>query len=124
VEEVNMLLSLLLYWVLTAVVLLIVDAILPGIAISSFGTALVAALVMGLVNFFIRPILSLLTLPLNILTLGLFSFIVNALMFGLVAAIVPGFEVNGFLNALLGSLLLSIMTSVLGMLMPGRSRVA
>lgn len=119
-----MLLSLLLYWVLTAVVLLIVDAILPGIAISSFGTALVAALVMGLVNFFIRPILSLLTLPLNILTLGLFSFIVNALMFGLVAAIVPGFEVNGFLNALLGSLLLSIMTSVLGMLMPGRSRVA
>lgn len=118
-----MLLSMLLYWVLTAVVLLIVDALLPGIAISGFGTALIAALVMGLVNFFIRPILSLLTLPLNLLTLGLFSFIVNAILFALVAWIVPGFEVHGFLNALIGSLLLSIMTSVLSLVMPGgRSR--
>jgi putative membrane protein len=93
-----MLLSLILYWVLTAVVLLIVDALLPGIAISGFGTALIAALVMGLVNFFIRPVLSVLTLPLNLLTLGLFSFV--------------------------GSLLLSIMTSILGMVLPGRSRLA
>jgi putative membrane protein len=119
-----MLLSLVLYWVLTAVVLLIVDALLPGILISGFGTALIAALVMGLVNFFIRPILSILTLPLNLLTLGLFSFIVNALMFALVAWMVPGFEVNGFFNALIGSLLLSIMTSILSMVLPGRSSMA
>jgi putative membrane protein len=119
-----MLLSLVLYWVLTAVVLLIVDAILPGIAISSFGTALVAALIMGLVNFFIRPVVSLLTLPLNLLTLGLFSFIINAIMFALVAWLVPGFEVSNFMNALLGSILMALMTSVLGTIMPGRSRMA
>ena len=119
-----MLLSLLLYWVFTAAILLLVDAIMPGIEIAGFGTALIAALVMGLVNFFIRPILSLLTLPLNLLTLGLFSFVVNALMFALVAAIVPGFEVHNFLNALVGSLLLALMTGVLGTFMGDRSRVA
>jgi putative membrane protein len=123
VEE-FMLLSLLLYWAFTAVILLLVDAIMPGIEIAGFGTALIAALVMGLVNFFIRPILSLLTLPLNLLTLGLFSFVVNALMFALVAAIVPGFEVHNFLNALVGSLLLALMTGVLGTFMGDRSRVA
>lgn len=119
-----MLVGILLYWVLTAIVLLIVDAIMPGIAISGFGTALIAALVMGLVNFFIRPILSLLTLPLNLLTLGLFSFIINAMLFALVAWIVPGFEVSNFLNALVGSLLLALMTSVLGMFMGERGRFA
>lgn len=119
-----MLLGILLYWVLTAVVLLIVDAILPGVEIAGFGTALIAALVMGLVNFFIRPILSLLALPLNLLTLGLFSFIINAMLFALVAWMVPGFEVTNFLNALVGSLLLALMTSVLGMFMGERGRFA
>ena len=117
-----MILSLLLYWVLTAAILLLVDAILPGVEIATFGTALIAAIVMGLVNFFIRPLLTLLTLPLNLLTLGLFSFVVNALLFALVAWLVPGFEVSNFLYALVGSLLLAVMTSVLGMLMPDRSR--
>ena len=115
-----MLLSLLLHWVLTAVILMLVDAILPGIAISGFGTALIAALVMGLVNFFIRPVLALLTLPLNLLTLGLFSFVLNAIMFAIVAWLVPGFEVANFISALIGSLLLALMTSVLGMLLPDR----
>lgn len=119
-----MLLSLLLHWVLTAVILLIVDAILPGIAISGFGTALIAALVMGLVNFFIRPVLALLTLPLNMLTLGLFSFVVNAILFALVAWLVPGFEVVSFFSALIGSILLALMTGLLGMLTPDRGRLA
>lgn len=119
-----MLLSALLYWVLTAAILLLIDALLPGIAISGFGTAMLAAVIMGLVNFFIRPLVSLLTLPLNLLTLGLFSFVINALMFALVAAIVPGFEVSNFLNALVGSLLLALMTSVLGMMTHNRSSVA
>lgn len=119
-----MLLSVILHWVLTAVILMIVDAILPGITISGFGTAMIAALVMGLVNFFIKPVLSLLTLPLNMLTLGLFSFIINAIMFALVAWLVPGFEVASFFSALIGSLLLALMTGLLGMLTPDRRGIA
>ncbi|HEY9688278.1 MAG TPA: phage holin family protein [Coleofasciculaceae cyanobacterium] len=119
-----MLLSLLLHWILTAVILLIIDALLPGITISGFGVALIAALVIGLVNFFIRPVLALLTLPLNILTLGLFSFVINAIMFALVAWLVPGFQVANFLSALVGSLLLALMTAVLGMILPERGRLA
>lgn len=119
-----MILSLILHWVLTAAILLLVDAMMPGITINSFGTAMVAALVMGLVNFFIRPVLTLLTLPLNLLTLGLFSLVINALMFALVAAIVPGFEVSNFLSALVGSVLLALMTGLLGMISTDRSRLA
>lgn len=118
-----MLLSLLLHWVLTAVILLLINAIVPGIYIAGFGTALLAALVIGLVNFFIRPALMFLTLPLNLLTLGLFSFVINALLFALVAWIVPGFEVANFLSALLGAILLALMTSVLSMLTPERGRL-
>ena len=113
-----MLLSLILHWVITAAVLLLISNIMPGIHIDSFGVAMIAALVMGLVNFFIKPILVLLTLPLNFLTLGLFSFVINAALFGLVAWLVPGFAVASFLSALGGSLLLAIMTSLLGMLLP------
>lgn len=116
-----MLLSLLLHWVLTAALLLAVSAIMPGIHIASFGVAMIAAVIMGLVNFFIRPLLSILTLPLNFLTLGLFSFVINALMFALVAWLVPGFEVSSFMSALGGSILLAIMTSVLGMVLPERT---
>ncbi len=105
-------LSALLTWFLTAAALLLVAAILPGISVESFGVALIAALVMGLVNLLVRPLLILLTLPLNLLTLGLFSFIINALMFGLVAWLVPGFEVSNFLSALVGALLLSVVTTV------------
>lgn len=119
-----MILSALLHWILTAAILMLVDAMMPGIAISGFGTALLAAFVMGLVNFFIRPLLALLTLPLNLLTLGLFSFIINAFMFALVAWLVPGFEVNNFLSALVGSLLLALMTSILGMFSGERGRLA
>jgi putative membrane protein len=119
-----MFLSIILHWVLTAVILMLVDAMMPGITISGFGTALIAAFVMGLVNFFIRPVLTLLTLPLNILTLGLFSFVINAIMFSIVAWLVPGFEVSNFLSALVGSLLLAIMTGILGMIMPGGERRA
>lgn len=112
-----MLLSALLTWLLTAAALLLVAAVLPGIIIEGFGVALIAALVMGLVNLLVRPLLLLLTLPLNILTLGLFSFIINAMMFGLVAWLVPGFEVTNFLSALLGALLLALVTALVNRLM-------
>lgn len=109
-------LTMILHWVLTALILLLVANIVPGIEISSFGVALIAALVIGLVNLIVRPIVALLTLPINLLTLGLFAFVINAVMFAIAAWLVPGFEVNNFVSALIGSLLLAAMTALMGML--------
>lgn len=106
-------LNLILRWILLALALLAVAAIIPGIAITGFGTALIVALVIGLINLFIRPIVTILTLPINLLTLGLFTFIINALMLWLAAALVSGFEISGFFAALLGSILLSIFSLVI-----------
>lgn len=97
-------------WILFAAALLLTAWIVPGISFANFTTALLAAFVMGLVNLFIRPILLVFTLPLNILTLGLFTFVINALMLLLVAKLVAGFMISGFLAALLGSLLLSVIS--------------
>jgi putative membrane protein len=99
----------LLHLVLTAGALLIVARVIGGIHVSGFGAALIGALVLGIVNAIVRPIMILLTLPLTILTLGLFLFVINALMLWLVAALVPGFRVRGFGAALLGSLLLTLL---------------
>ncbi len=108
--------ALLVHLVVTALLLLAVARFVKGVEIAGFGTALVAALVFGLVNACIRPLMVLLTLPLTILTFGLFLFVVNALMFRLAAALVPGFTVNGFGPALLGSLLLSLLNLALAAL--------
>jgi putative membrane protein len=105
-------LRLLARWVVNAAALLLVANLYPGVQVTSFLAALGAALVLGLVNAVIRPLLVLLTLPVTILTLGLFLFVINALMFWLVAEMVPGFAVAGFLAALLGSLLYSLITLV------------
>jgi len=78
--------------------------IVPGVSIRSFGAALVAALIIGLVNALIRPLVLLLTLPVNILTLGLFTLVINALMFWLASGIAKGFDVTGFSAAFLGAL--------------------
>ena len=87
--------------------------ILPGVTVSSFFTALVIAIVLGLINALIRPLVLLITLPLNILTLGLFTFVVNALMILLAAQIVPGFSVEGFWWALLFSVILALIGGLL-----------
>lgn len=108
-----MLVNLILRWILLALALLAVAAIVPGITITGFGTALIVALVIGLINIFIRPIVEILTLPINILTLGLFTFIINALLLWLTAAIVNGFDIAGFFAALLGSILLSIFSLII-----------
>lgn len=97
-------------WLLFALALLFTAWIVPGISFANFQTALLAAFVMGLVNIFIRPIILIFTLPLNLLTLGLFTFIINALMFLLVAKLVAGFVITGFLAALLGSIVLSVIS--------------
>lgn len=86
--------------------LIFVSRIIEGIVVESFSTALTAALILGVLNAFIRPILALLTLPINILTLGLFSFILNAGLLLVVASVVPGFEIAGFGSALMAALIL------------------
>lgn len=105
-------LSLLARWLVNAAALLLVAYLYPGVHVEGFGTALVAALVLGLVNALIRPVLVILTLPVTILTLGLFLFVINALLFWLVAEVVRGFSVGGFGPALLGSILYSVITLV------------
>ena len=95
-------------WLLLAAALLLVARLYPGVAVASFGSALIAALVLGLLNTLLRPILVLLTLPVTVLTLGLFLFVINALMFYFAASILQGFSVSGFGAALIGSLLYSV----------------
>ena len=87
--------------------------ILPGVKVDGFLTAVVVAVILGVVNMFIKPVLIFLTLPLTILTLGLFTFVINALLILLVSNIVPGFKVDGFLWALIFSLVLSVVSSFL-----------
>jgi putative membrane protein len=87
--------------------------VLPGVSVDSFITAIIVSVVLGLVNTFIKPILFILTLPASILTLGLFTLVINALMIFLVATFVKGFHVNGFWSALFFSVVLSLVGSVL-----------
>ena len=101
--------QLILNWFLNGLSLMIVAWIIPGIHVSGFGTALIAAIVIGLVNATIGLFLKLVTLPLAIFTLGLFILFINALMLKLAAAVVPGFSVNGFLPAFFGAILLSLV---------------
>lgn len=103
-------LSLLARWILNAAALLLVAYLYPGVHVETFFAAAMAALLLGLVNAIIRPILVILTLPVTILTLGLFIFVINALLFWLVAEIVGGFQVTGFVAALVGSILYSLIT--------------
>ena len=100
-------------WFVTTIAILIVAYLLPGVAIRGLAAAIVAALVLGLINAIIKPVLIVLTLPLTILTLGLFTFVLNALLVLLTSAIVPGFYVQNFWWALLFSLLFSIVSFVL-----------
>ena len=95
-------------WLLLAAALLLVAQIYPGVSVASFGSAMIAALVLGLLNTLLRPILVLLTLPVTLLTLGLFLFVINALMFYFAASLLQGFHVAGFAAALIGSLLYSL----------------
>lgn len=105
---------LLLRWLINTLVIMAIAYWLPGVAVSGLYAAFITALILGLVNAIIRPILFILTLPINILTLGLFTFVLNALLFWFVASIVDGFAVSGFIPALLGSLILSVVSAVLG----------
>jgi putative membrane protein len=105
--------TLLLVWILNAVTLLIVAYVLPGIVVSSFWSAMLAAAVLGLINMLVKPIFILLTLPITIVTLGLFLLVINALMFWLAGSILKGFQVNGFWWAVAGALFYSVISGFL-----------
>jgi putative membrane protein len=105
--------KLLVRWFLLAAALLLVAHVYAGVTVASFSAALIAALVLGLLNTLVRPLLVLLTLPVTLLTLGLFLFVINALMFWSAASILEGFEVAGFGAALIGSLIYSVCGMVI-----------
>jgi len=115
-------LKLLLVWLVNAAALMAVAYLVPGIAMASFTTALVAALVLGLVNAVIKPIVILLTLPATLLTLGLFIFVINGLLFWCVGSFVSGFMVAGFWSGFLGAIVYSVISWLLSaLLLPGKT---
>ncbi len=103
-------LVLIIRWLVITVAILIASVIVPGIQVESLTTAIIAAAILGVINVFLRPVLLILTLPLTILTLGVFAFVINACMLLLVAYFVPGLEVHGFFSAFLGALIISIVS--------------
>ena len=111
-----MVLRLVLVWLVNTVALVAVAYLMPSITVSDFTAALIAALVLGLVNAVVRPVLVLLTLPVTILTLGLFIFVLNGLLFWMVGSWIEGFGVAGFWSAVLGAILFSIVSWLLSAL--------
>jgi putative membrane protein len=105
-------LRLLVRWVFNALALMLIALLLPGMHVG-FGSALIAALVIGAINAVLRPIIVVLTLPVTLVTLGIFLLVINALLFWLASAIVPGFQVDSFWTALFGSILYSILTGII-----------
>lgn len=101
-------------WLLNTLAILLAAYLIPGITVDSFYTALIAALILGILNIIVKPILIILTLPITILTLGLFMFVINGLLFWFLGTFVKGFYVDGFLAAILGALLVSFISSIGG----------
>lgn len=110
--------NLIIRWLLATVAIVFTSYLLPGVMLKGFWTAVILALVLGLINMVIKPILLILTLPINLLTLGLFTLIINALMIMLAAKIVDGFSVASFWTALFFSVILSIVSFFLNKLAP------
>lgn len=102
--------KLILRWFLNALGLLLISYFIPSISVASFYIALITALILGFVNAVIRPLLILLTLPINIITLGLFVLVINGLLFWFVSSFIQGFSVDGFTAAFIGSLLMSLVS--------------
>ena len=100
-----------LHWVVSAIALILTAYLVRGFKVKSFGAALIAALVIGLANALLWPLLIFLTLPLNVLTFGLFTFVVNGMVLKISAALLPGFAINGWLAAIFGSIILSLVSA-------------
>ncbi|MCZ7559830.1 MAG: phage holin family protein [Burkholderiaceae bacterium] len=110
--------SLIIGWAINAASLLVLAWLMPAVTVAGFGTALVAALVLGLLNAVIRPVLLVLTLPVNLLTLGLFTFVINGFLFWLAARFLEGFEVRSFGWAMLAAIVYSLISWTVSALLP------
>jgi putative membrane protein len=115
--------GLLIRWLFLTVAILVAAHLLQGIEVKSFWSAFCAAAILGVLNAVFRPILIILTLPINVLTLGLFTFVINAVLIMMVSGVVGGFEVHGFWSALLGSLVISIVSWLLNSFINEQGRV-
>jgi putative membrane protein len=115
--------GIILRWLTSTVAIVFTSYLIEGIRISGFLSALLAAAILGILNAFFRPIALLLTLPINILSLGLFTFIINALMLKMASGIITGFEVVGFWSAIIGSLLISIISWLMNSFINDRGTV-
>jgi putative membrane protein len=109
------------HWIALAIALWLTSSIVPGVSFASWSTLAIGAAVLGLVNTFVRPVLTFLTFPLTLLTLGLFYFVVNGAAFGLAAAIVPGFSVSSFLSAVVGAFVTGLVAWIAGGVLSPRS---
>ena len=105
--------NMILKWILFALLIMFIAWVIPGINVAGFISALVVVLIIGLINTFIRPLVQLISLPLNFITLGLFSLIINTLLFLLAAKIAPGFRIEGFWSGFFGALILSLFTPLI-----------
>lgn len=103
-------LNLILKWLTFAILIVFVSWIVPGISVDNFISAMLVCVILAIINTFIKPFLQIISFPITVLTLGLFSFVINALLLLLAGAITPGFEVEGFVSALLGSILLALFS--------------
>jgi putative membrane protein len=112
-EHTNSFAFLLIHWVVSAASLLVTSKIMPGFKVSNFGSAMVAAVAIGIANAIIWPVLIFLTLPLNILTLGLFTFVVNGAVLKICAALLKGFDIASWWSAIFGAIVLSIISALL-----------
>ncbi len=117
----NDIMRLLAKWIIVASAFLALPFIVPGIAISAFGTALIVAFFWGIANLIIKPVLLLVLLPINLLTLGLFTFVINALLFWGIGSFVKGFEVLGFMPAFWGALIMSVVVMLANSLLKNRN---
>jgi putative membrane protein len=115
--------GLLIRWLILTVAIILASYLIEGIEVTGFFSAFLAAAVLGILNALFRPILIVLTLPINILTLGLFTFIINALMLKMASGIIPGFEVHGFWTAIFGSLIISVISWLLNSFVSDRGRI-
>ena len=115
--------GLLIRWLFLTVAILAAAYLLEGISVAGFGSALLAAALLGVLNVFFRPILLLLTLPINILTFGLFTFVINALMLMMASGVIGGFRVEGFWTAVFGSLIVSVVNWVLTSFINDQGRI-
>lgn len=115
--------GLLIRWLILTAAIMFASYLIDGIHVHDFFSAFFAAAILGVLNAFFRPVLIILTLPLNILSLGLFTFVINALMLKMASGVISGFRVDGFWPAVLGSLVISILNWLLSSIISGRGRV-